>query len=416
MLAAVSAQQVASGAGSSGLPPGGVALIVVIGVIALAVLGGWVSWRFTTYVVGADTVRVDSGVLFRRTRQVRLDRVQTIEVVRPGVARVLGLAELRLETAGGEATAAPLAYLSERDALVLRAELLARSAGLGPATPEAPERVLHTVRVADLLVSRLLQLPFLVTLAVGVVLLVVAARVGLGALAASALPALAGLVWQVGHEMANSYGFTVAASPDGLRLRHGLIETRAETVPPGRVQAVALIEPWLWRRVRGWCRLEVNVAGRVGAGEGETTLLLPVARREVALMVVSQVLPTLDLGAIPLAPAPARARWVDPLAAPVLGLGADEHHVVTRTGRLQRVTVVVPHERIQSVRVRQGPLARRLGLATVAFDSTPGPVHPAAPHRDAAEARAVWESEVTVARTSRAHAVPARWMTAPPVS
>ena len=34
------------------------------------------------------------------------------------------------------------------------------------------------------------------------------------------------------------YGFTVAESSDGLRLRHGLLDKRTQTIPPGRVQAV----------------------------------------------------------------------------------------------------------------------------------------------------------------------------------
>ena len=72
----------------------------------------------------------------------RLDRLQAVDVVRPLVARALGLAELRLEVAGGSSSEAPLAYLSEAAAQRLRAELLARAAGLHHETPEAPEVVL----------------------------------------------------------------------------------------------------------------------------------------------------------------------------------------------------------------------------------------------------------------------------------
>jgi len=418
-VAAVVAQQTGAQAGrqppdvsGAPLPAGWAVLLSVAAVVLVALAVGWASWRFTTFVVLPDVVRVDSGVLVRRSRQVRLDRVQSIEVVRPGAARVLGLAELRLETAGGEQTVGSLAYLGEQEALALRAELLALAAGLTATTPAAPERVLYTVPTGDLVLSRLLQLPTLAWIVGGIGLLVTFAASGQWSLVGVLVPAWLALAATETSTVLTSYGFALAESPDGLRLRHGLIETRAETVPPGRVQAVALVEPLLWRRWRGWCRVEVNVAGRVGAEQ--TSVLLPVADRAVAEAVLLRVLPGFNLGRIPLAPAPARARWVDPLAAPVLGLGADERHIVSRTGRLSRTTVVVPHERIQSVRVRSGPLARRLGLATLAFDSTPGPVRPVAPHRDAAEARAVWESEVEAARRSRRQARPARWMTVPP--
>jgi putative membrane protein len=90
-------------------------------------------------VVGGD-LRHEQGILFRRSRRIRLDRLQSVDVVRPLVARLLGLAELRLEVAGGSGPEAPLAYLSEGDALRLRAELLARAAGIAQDTPEAPER------------------------------------------------------------------------------------------------------------------------------------------------------------------------------------------------------------------------------------------------------------------------------------
>ena len=69
--------------------------------------------------------------------------------------------------------------------------------------------------------------------------------------------AVAGHVWR---RFNSEYGTVVAAAPDGLRLRSGLVQTAAETIRPGRVQAVRLVEPLVWRAF-GWCRLEVDVAG-----------------------------------------------------------------------------------------------------------------------------------------------------------
>ena len=67
-----------------------------------------------------------------------------------------GRAELRLEVAGGGAAEGRLAYLSEDKARTLRAELLARAAGVRPDAPEAPEQVLVRVPVAALMTSLLL--------------------------------------------------------------------------------------------------------------------------------------------------------------------------------------------------------------------------------------------------------------------
>ena len=94
-------------------------------------------------------------MLRKRSRRVRLDRLQAVDVVRPLVARALGLAELRLEVAGGGSSEAPLAYLSEDAAQRLRAELLARAAGLHHETPEAPEAVLLEVPLGRLVEATL---------------------------------------------------------------------------------------------------------------------------------------------------------------------------------------------------------------------------------------------------------------------
>ncbi len=71
------------------------------------------------------------------------------------------------------------------------------------------------------------------------------------------------------------YDWTVGESPDGLRIDHGLLDRAHETVPPGRVQTVRIVEPLLWRR-RGWVRVELDVAG------SSNSVLVPVAPREIA--------------------------------------------------------------------------------------------------------------------------------------
>ncbi|MEO7853846.1 MAG: PH domain-containing protein, partial [Rubrivivax sp.] len=75
-------------------------------------------------------LQVESGVVTKRSRRVPLARLQAVDVVRPFYARILGLAELRLEVVGGGGgSEAPLAFLSDDDANLLRARLLDLSAG-----------------------------------------------------------------------------------------------------------------------------------------------------------------------------------------------------------------------------------------------------------------------------------------------
>ncbi|MDQ1624503.1 MAG: putative rane protein, partial [Actinomycetota bacterium] len=106
-------------------------------------------------------------------------------------------------------------------------------------------------------------------------------------------------------------------------------------------------------------------------------------------------------------------RLVDPWGWKVEAAGADDRVFVARRGRLRRETDIVPHERVQSVRLSQGPLQRRLGLATMHLDTSPGPVHPTAAHRDAGEARRLVDAEVEAALRARGAARPERWMHLP---
>jgi putative membrane protein len=109
----------------------------------------------------------------------------------------------------------------------------------------------------------------------------------------------------------------------------------------------------------------------------------------------------LDPAQVDLRPVPRRARWVAPVGARFLRVGTSERLVVSREGWFVRRTHVAPQARIQSVRITQGPLQRRLGLADVHTDSPPGPVEVRARHRDAAEARRLFGVEVAMTAWAR---------------
>jgi putative membrane protein len=81
-----------------------------------------------------------------------------------------------------------------------------------------------------------------------------------------------------------------------------------------------------------------------------------------------------------------------------MGAALTDEVFATREGRLTRKVTVVPYARIQSVRVVQGPLMRRIGLASV-FADTAGSMAPAARYRDLGEA---WELAAELAERARA--------------
>nr|WP_274535373.1 PH domain-containing protein [Streptomyces sp. CB00455] len=384
-------------------------LAAVAGLVLVFGVYGFLSWWFTHYAVTDTELRIRSGLIFRRAAHIRLDRIQAIDVTRPLLARLTGVASLRLDVIGAEAKD-ELAFLGEPQAVALRAELLARAAGFAPAEAvrlgEAPERELLRVRPRDVVVSLLLSLGVWAALAGGIAMPVLVWWFSSNPWVAvfTLLPML-GAVWAgTAGRFLTEYDWTVAESPDGLRLDHGLLDRAHETVPPGRVQSVRIVEPLLWRR-RDWVRVELAVAG------SKNGVLVPVASRAAAHAVIARVLPGVDLAALSFSGSPARgARWVVPVWWKGYALAVSPDVFAARHGRLCRRTEVVPHAKVQSVRLTQGPWERARGLADLHVDTgADGTV--TARLRATAEAAALLAAQAARAHTSRAAARPDRWMT-----
>lgn len=466
--------------------------IVLVGLVGFAYSA--VAWRMTSYAVDEESVHLRKGVLFRQQRRARLDRVQAIDVRQPLVARLVGLAELNLEVAGGAGSGVAIGFLKEADAARLRAELLARAAGVrvarragadatvpglapdaspappgttgatdahgvdaatagaalpgAPAVgapvgdpsghvagevplgvleaPEAPEQPVTTVPPGRVIAS-LVRSGATVFLLLGVLGLVgVAVGTRSFGSVVTALPMVLGFGGYLFQRFTTEFNFRSALSPDGIRLRHGLLETRAQTIPPGRVQAIEVKQGPFWRGP-DWWRVEVNVAGYGMSSDGSVhkSVLLPVGSRQEALTALWLVLP--DLGTDdPVAlldagltgtddeggwtASPRRARVLDPVAWRRNGFVATERALLVRRGRVVRRLQVVPHERTQSLAVQQGPWQRRLRLASFTVHSTPGPVSPVAWHLDEHVAGLLLQEQARRARAARAQAGPEQWM------
>lgn len=377
--------------------------VVLPAAVAIAAI---VNWFVTRWKLDGVTLRIETGLLRRDSRQLPVARIQAVDLVRPFLGRMLGLAELRVRLAGSGDADGRLAYLTEQGAVMLRARLLAAHHGLDPATPEPAEQVVTSVPVGRLLGSALIS-----TVAVAVV--VVAAGAVIAAVSPAGLIAAAGsLVWWliivagvVWRHVSSQYGFTVATSPDGVRIRRGLLGTVAETIPVQRIQAVRMVQPLLWRPFH-WCRLEVDVAGHPGRDDGEGThavrkALLPVGSPEEARRLLRMALP--DAPPAPIPP-PRRARWKAPLSYHFLAAGHDATLAVAVTGRVRRETTWVPLAKTQSVRLVQGPLQRRLGLATVHLDAAGKHVQAEFAERDHEEARSLVTELAALSRNARKRA------------
>jgi putative membrane protein len=394
----------ARGAGGGGPSP--VAFAVYGAVAVVVVVRGLVTVACTRYRLIGGELRIDTGLLRRQSKRIRLDRLQSVDVLEPLAARLLGLAEVKVTTAGSERAAVRLRYLSRPVARSLRADMLGRSTGVGPGLAEAPERILMAVPHGRLVGSVLLEMVSwrLVLLLAGPVLVAEGSANGHGATAGVGVALFVSLAIVIGHavwtRISGLWEFTVSDSPDGLRVRHGLLSTSRQTVPPGRVQALLIHQPLFWRPF-GWVRVRMNVAGYGGADASKRTTLLPVSDRAFAEALVGWLLGGMDLGRVPLSRPPRRATLRAPLWWRAQRAGADDHCFVAHHGLLSRTIDVVPHQRTQSLRLTAGPLERALGLASVHLDSTRGPVRTRAANRDATGARTLLDREVERSRSAR---------------
>ncbi|MUH46486.1 MAG: PH domain-containing protein, partial [Actinobacteria bacterium] len=286
------------------------AIVIVTGGAAIVAGFAYVSWRNRTYWFDDDgDFRMDSGIVNRQQRRLQLSRLQSVDVVQPLVARLFAMAAVSLEVAGTSGSSIQLRYLPLAEARAVRTQVLARAAGLRHDAGEAPEEVIATVSPGQLALSLVLRSSTAGLLATtALIVFATVATEGWGGLALAFITG--GLpILMVATEFMKYFNFTIADSPDGLRLRFGLVQTQTRTVPPGRVQAVGLIEPLLWRRM-GWVRVELNVAGMTAESGGKVeTLLTPVSDRVTAARILARVLPGVALDDLPWRSAPPRARW-----------------------------------------------------------------------------------------------------------
>jgi putative membrane protein len=420
----------------------GVVTLVLLAIIA----GSWVSWRFSRFRVGAAMLELRTGLLFRQHRQVHFDRIQAVDVARPVLARLTGLSEVVVQSAGGHDSSIKLAFLTDARAREVQEQLMARagrtdevvapdepvappdeaSAQVGEAAPPWDAAVpspARTGRLAGPLVAHpVVRVPnarFIQSmlysgvsgfLLLAVPSLVVVIVLGIPGVVAWLGPLVLGTGGTHLKRFVTEANFALHHRGDSLLVRHGLTELRSTTVPLHRIQAAELSQPLLWR-LPGWWRLRVNVAG-AGGGDGPTeTLLLPVGTLAEALAVLDLVRPgiptQLALAALHgegpdhgFVTASQRARLLDPLSWRRRGYAVTPDSVVIRGGALKHVAQVVPHARVQSLRVEQGPLQRARGVASVQLVSTPGPVKATAAHLDVAEAQRLLGEQV--ARSGRA--------------
>lgn len=436
----------------------GLSAAIIIGagslllLVILIFLISFLSWRATSYAVTDRAVWMRTGILFRQQRHIRLERIQAVDVIHPFLGRIVGLGRLNVEAAGGAGSSLSIGYLKTSDLDDLRAEILARAAGLkidevaptvdaaepgmasGSISLEAPEKVLYAITSGRLLASILLSGTFLwsaffilLAITAGIVFQVLGGQASLWGWLPLLVPALIVSISVLWSKFSSEFNFQAAVSPDGIRIRRGLLESRAETIPPRRVHAVKVTQPLLWR-MPGWYKVQISQASARFGGSGNQSMsssLLPVGTKEEALLALWLVLPDLGVddankffedatsGTKPNSQfygVSQRARWFDPLVYKRRGLALTRTSAVLRDGRIVRRASFVAYERIQSQKLFHGPIDGRLAMVSLSTCLVPGEVHLTMVHLPNEAAEEISARLVTCMTEARSSEPPERWL------
>ncbi|HYE57124.1 MAG TPA: PH domain-containing protein [Rhodothermales bacterium] len=422
------------GAGRAGEAIG---TLVALGLSALlygpAVVIRYVRFR---YRVTDTAVEVESGVLGRQHRVIPLDRIQTVEVEQPLLARLMGTARVLLLTGSGAGAEATLSYVSLEEAARLRREI--RGEGRGergeeregaveeseelpsPFTPPPPLFTLTPRRLVRAGLYRLslgyLAVAFSMTEVAGfgptdIVDWAEDHERLLGRLASPAMLALLGIALALGLAWGAGFVTTVLRfagfrlTDDGTRLhtQAGLLSRWERTIPRERIQAFRSdanpVMAW-----SGYVRLHAQTLGADQRSGLE--LLAPLARLDEAETLRAAVQSLAPVEAwCPVSPLHARRRFVRATLVLFVAVGAGTFvstqalwglvlvpllyalaraqaraHVWTltadtlhvRQGVFWRRGHVVPRGGVQTAACRATLMQRRLGLASVVVDTAGG--------------------------------------------
>lgn len=316
----------------------------------LTILNAVATWWMSSFQVTDHALRLRTGWLNRQERSVAFERIQSIDIQEPPLARAFRVAQLRVETAasGGAAADIVIQAIPVAEAATLRDQLLAErahrthrtpaggTAGIAPADVQASGQPVPTAVPGGTVIAALSGRDLLIAgltsgrIGPAAAILAVVSQVGgdvigsrveglVESTAFTAVQAVIGLIvlggllaWALSilGTVITFSGFTLRREDDQLVISSGLLERRRTTIPLHRVQSVT-VKDGLLRQPFGLASVHFVSAG-YGGGEraNDSGVLFPLLRRAAVADLLAAALPA--------------------FAADVTGLDADGHRLPKR--------------------------------------------------------------------------------------
>lgn len=416
----------------------GLSSVLPYAAIAATILAlvNWLVWRRFRYGVGERDVVIEKGVLERTRRSIPFDRIQDVDIERRALARLFGLAKVRIETGAGGKDEGIIDSVSLAEAHRLRAAV---RAGRDIAAEGAEQATVPAAAEGELLfemgVGRVLLLGlfnFSLVYIAGLFALLQtfdnllpfdiydpARWVGLvgdhlphrftaaAILGVLLLALLLGVVAGVLRTLARDFGFRLSLEGSRFRRVRGLFTHSEVVLARRRIQLAALTTGPL-RRALGWRALAFQTLGASSDGSGhqsaaplasaeevapilsvagglrmpEPERLTMVSRRHIVRALAKVLAPPLlaILAASIFVPFALTLLLLLPLLGVTAALSRRFHRYgieggllfVTR-GLWRQRTWIVPVANSQALSLSRSFLQRRLGLATLAVDTAGAP-------------------------------------------
>lgn len=390
--------------------------------IAAAVLR-YISFRYS---IRDGALHISTGIIQRQNRTIPIERIQNINIKQQLLHRMLGVVDVRIETASGGEAEAELSVVNMADAEAIRAALAVPRETASQEGPVASD-VVYRASLKHLILAGATQnrLGTLIAAVVGFLFWMNSFQFdnskqfgrwirtvtdhpklpGWTAIVGIAIGLLAiGWIASIVLTVFGRYGFELTRSQGQLHRSFGLLTRHQSVFPVQRVQVLRIIAP-LFQRWLGLCRIAAETAGSFRENERSdqgSNELCPILERKRAdamcrLVIDDFALDETTLESIhPLGRSRALIRvavvltivigvaswfwklqllWALLAVLPIawayawlyfrsVGFAISGRYLVVRQGIWTRVLQVVPLEKLQASFVRQSPLQRRLGLAS----------------------------------------------------
>jgi putative membrane protein len=298
------------------------ALIGAAVLLVVMAAGLLLYWRRFEYRVGAQEIRIDSGIINRTHRSIPFDRVQDVDISQGPVARLLGIASVKFETggsAGGNGEDGVLHAIALERAEDLRRLVRASRSAAETATQDPVEAAeqppIYAMDGRRLLLGGVFNFSLALfgglaglTQTMGDVIgfdplsrrfwrstlnrgdplaRYIAAHAGAAAVAGVLVLVVIGIGTGIVRSFVRDYGFRLERAATGLRRRRGLITRTDVTLSVKRVQA-AIIGSGPVRDRFGWRDLKLQSLARDEGGGGDH-VVAPLANDDEVAAILAEL-------------------------------------------------------------------------------------------------------------------------------